>query len=161
MAAFVVFGAIAVAAALGVVLSRNAVVSALWLALTLVATAGVFLVLGAEFLAIIQIVVYAGAIVVFFLFVVMLVSGGRPELGEQGRWLHRYLSWLAVPALFMLLAFVFTIAGRELQPAATVAGKTRDLAALLFSRYLAPFELASVLLLVAMVGAVALAKKRS
>ena len=153
-AAFLVFGFVAVLAAVMVVASRNPVVAALWLALALASTAGLFVVLGAEFLGAIQIILYAGAVMVFFLFVVMSINMELPKKQAE----HPYQNMLAVfgPMAFVLiLLFVFRLAALpETSLLDTTIDNSSALAAELFSRYLAPFEFASVLLLIAMVGAV-------
>ena len=165
MIAFGLLALIAVLSALLVVGTRNPVVSALWLALTFVAVAGLFIVLGAEFLAAIQIIVYAGAILVFFLFVIMLLNLSKLPPAAEGE-IQRWLGlWLAA-AIGILAAFA--IRASEI-PASSGAGPVGDpqhvgntaaLAILLYRDYIYPFEIASVLLTAAVVGAVVLARKR-
>ena len=162
MLAFVILSFIALVAALMVVTNRNPVVSAMYLALTLAATAGLFLVLGAEFLAVIQVIVYAGAIMVFFLFVVMLLNVGKLGHPEED---HPYQFWIGLfGAIAMGLTLLFVVSmshlGEQTHPELSTASNTKALATELFTRYLAPFELSALLLLVAMVGAVVLAKRK-
>jgi NADH-quinone oxidoreductase subunit J len=148
-----------------VVTSQNTVHSALFLVANFLCVAIVFVVLAAEFLAVIQVLVYAGGIVVLYLFVVMLVNLKRPPEAALDA---RRRSRLGFGMAALLLAEVSTIlvytAGR---PAASVApsaalqgkGNTEIIGMLLYTEYLVPFEVASMLLLVAMIGAIILARK--
>lgn len=162
---FLVLSAMAVVAALGVVFNRNAVYSALSLLVNFSALAVLYLLLNAQFIAIVQVIVYAGAIVVLFLFVVML-------LGTSGEaWLENWFNWrtaLVVGAALVLLTLTGTVvfegvingAPGTLTPEQIAeVGQTQALGAVLFTDYLLPFELASVLLLVGMVGAVVLGQR--
>ena len=157
---FLVVAALAVAAALGVVLIRSAVHSALCLVSTLFLLAMLFLGLDAELIAILQIIVYAGAIVVLFLFVIMLLN-----LQTEGRSMTGPL--LVITGVLGSVAMALVIArGVERMPTIALPavpdtfGTTSLLADKLFTAYLVPFELTSFLLLVAVVGAVALAKRK-
>jgi NADH-quinone oxidoreductase subunit J len=164
--AFSILALVAVVASLFVVGSKNPVISALWLALTLVAVAGIFVVLHAEFLAAVQIIVYAGAILVFFLFVIMLLNLTRLPPGDPRlfqRWAGLYLALVVL----VLIAFAVQVSGGHFGPkgasppaSVAAAGNTEALAALLYTEYVFPFELASVLLTAAVVGAVVLARAR-
>ena len=164
--AFALLGLAAVVSAALVVLSRHPVISALWLALSFAATAGLFAVLHAEFLAAIQVMVYAGAILVFVLFVIMLLNLTRLPPSDSGpvqRWLGLYLAVLVL----VLLGFVVHLtpaaatAGSVAGAGLAGAGNTEALAALLYTRYIFPFELASLLLTAAVVGAWVLAHRRA
>ncbi len=161
---FLVLAFVAIAAALGMLLSRNAVYSALFLVLNFVTVAVFYLLLGAPFIAMAQITVYAGAIMVLFLFVIMLLGAERlPDA--------KVLPWqkpLAYGLAFVLAAeatYLFVVrarpAGDILPPEAAVntLDNLRALGIALFSDYLLPFEVTSILLLVAMVGAILLTKK--
>jgi len=164
MIAFGILASVALIAALMVVASRNPVVSAMWLALTLVAVAGVFVVLGAEFLAVVQLIVYAGAILVFFLFVVMLLNLGALAPGDGHR-VQRGLGLYLALALAIVIGLVVDrteVFGPRLEPAAALAGmgNTEAVATALFSRHLLAFELTAVLLTAAVVGAVRVASRR-
>jgi NADH-quinone oxidoreductase subunit J len=138
--------------------SRNPVTSAMFLVLTIVSLAGLFVLLHAFFLAAVQVLVYAGAVMVLFLFVIMLL-----DLKVEER---RHIQKLGVIGGLasvgaILGIFLWTLLHNSLpdpQPL-THEGGTRELGTLLFSQYLLPFEIVSVLLLVAMVGAVLLSKK--
>jgi len=201
---FIVFAAIAVVAALGVILSRKPVYSALFLLLNFATLAAMYILLQAQFLAAVQIIVYAGAIVVLFLFVVMLIGGGElgpgdRETSRQGAALRSLVSLsnglpkgdketrkqgdaatsLASPhgsaaprlrgalalvlAVLLLAAVGYGLVTGHLFPvqgnaAAFGQGSVEAIGAALYTDYLLPFELTSVLLLVGMVGAVVLAK---
>ena len=144
---------------------HSAVHSALWLIVALFGTAGLFLLRGAEFLFVVQIVLYIGGVVLLILFVVMLVN-----LDETAR-LRRFNKqwWIALAVVALVAVEVAFFLGRgastfQLQtpaPAAQVAeGNTEWLADTLFSEYLLPFEIASILLLVAVVGSVIMARKQ-
>jgi len=138
--------------------SRNPVTSAMFLVLCIVSMAGLFVLLQAFFLAAVQILVYAGAVMVLFLFVIMLMDLKEEE---RRKWKIFGLATggLAVAAVgAILLRLIWTgHPGEGLTPA--LAGETRQLGRVLFDKYLLPFEVLSVLLLVAMVGAILLSKK--
>ncbi len=159
---FYVFAALTLACGALVVanpFSRNPVTSAMFLVLTIVGLAGLFVLLHAFFLAAVQVLVYAGAVMVLFLFVIMLL-----DLKEEERRRIRafgfaagLVSGIAMLAIF-LRALMATHPGRDLPPP-SVEGTTAPLGKLLFTQYLLPFEIVSVLLLVAIVGVILLSKK--
>jgi NADH-quinone oxidoreductase subunit J len=146
-----------------VVTARNTVHCVLFLVANFLCVAMVYVMLGAEFLAIIQILVYAGGIVVLYLFVVMLVNlRFPPEIPVDKRRHSRLGLSLAVVMLAEISAILVYSAGRPVTPIAVPspqAGNTEIVGMLLYTDYLVPFELASMLLLVAMVGAILLARK--
>ncbi len=158
---FGIVGAIALTTAIAMLTSRNAIYSALFLVLTMCSLAVFFLILGGPFIAVVQVSVYAGAIMVLFLFVIMLL-GAEHTPGEQ------HLPWQ--PAVAILLAVVLlgmtgfvlwrTAPGWTARSAAPAAllGSVESVGKLLFSSYLFPFEVTSVLLLVAMVGAIVMTR---
>ncbi len=161
MTVFILTGAVAVAAALGLLFARNAVYAALFLVLNMFALAVLYLSLGAPFIAMVQITVYAGAIMVLFLFVIMLL--GAEQLKEDGGpigWQRPLALVLGVVLLAELAYFVFAAtAGRaRLLPPPEGFGDPHAVGLTLFQQYLLPFEVTSVLLLVAMVGAIVLVK---
>jgi len=139
--------------------SRNPVTSAMFLVLTIVSMAGLFVLLHAFFLAAVQVLVYAGAVMVLFLFVIMLLDPKE----EHRRGINRFgivagiVSGGAVGAIF-LKAVLATNPGANLA-SPTVEGATKPLGQMLFTDYLLPFEILSVLLLVAIVGVILLSKK--
>ena len=164
---FFIFAATAVIAAFGVVFNKNVVHSALWLLVNFCVLAMLYVSLNAQFLAVVQLLIYAGAVVVLFLFVVMLLGA---ELGEKvSSWLTVRNAFLAALGLVLLTLigtavfenpFVYQIAGKtgDLTPEAVAQfGQTQLISASLFTDYLLAFELASVLLLVGIVGVVWLA----
>ena len=162
---FYFLSAIAIGGALLTITRRNPVHSALALIFTLLALAGLYLMLYAPFVAAVQIVLYAGGIMVLFLFVIMLVNIEKAELEERfnKQWL---VGTLAALALGGLLVYVLRH-GQGIFPVAQEFVKnlpeepnTQQIGSLLYRNYLMPFEIASLLLLVAIVGAVVMAKKR-
>lgn len=160
---FLILALIAVASALGMLLSRNAVYSALFLVLNFVTVAVFYLLLGAPFIAMAQITVYAGAIMVLFLFVIMLL--GAESLTGISNWRKILFPGVLAVILFVEAAYLLIVkarpAGDVLQPEAAVntMDNLRQLGTSLFSDYLLPFEVVSILLLVAMVGAIILTNK--
>lgn len=160
--AFWLLGGLAVLGALGTVTRRSPVQAALFLALTLVATGGLFLVLHASFLAAIQVLVYAGAVLVLFLFVVMSVSHTEGEtFGLAQGTLGKLIGLAAVGVLGQRIVGLCLSSSSGTPSAALSAGfgDVRSVGRLLFSRYLLPFEAISVLLLVAIVAAVAVTRR--
>jgi NADH-quinone oxidoreductase subunit J len=155
---------VAAIAAFLVIIQRHAVYSALYLIITMGALAGIYVLLEGHFLWIIQIIVYAGAIMVLFLFVIMLLDLRR----EEELWARRDRGQILAAALLsgiLLVEMAFALGQRLAPPspeapaAATGFGTTETVGRLLFTDYLYPFEITSVILLVAMVGAMVLAKK--
>ncbi len=155
---FIVFAGLCVAAALNLLLQKHPINSALSLVVVMSSLAVLYLLLGAEFLAAAQIIVYAGAIMVLFTFVVMLLNAGREErtLGS------RAAAMLGFPAVAVVLAVIATVILKA-QGLGTVSlsdpiTSTADLSRVLFRDLLLPFEVTSVLILIAILGAVALAR---
>lgn len=165
---FIVFALIAVVAALGVILSRKPVYSALFLLLNFATLAVMYILLQAQFLAAVQIIVYAGAIVVLFLFVVMLIGGGElNDVRDPSKSLAARLTWPRVTALVLAVLLLAglgygLITGQLHQASGATAafgqGSVEAIGAVLYTDYLLPFEMTSVLLLVGMIGAVVLAR---
>ena len=138
--------------------SRNPVTSAMFLVLTIVSMAGLFVLLHAFFLAAVQVLVYAGAVMVLFLFVIMLL-----DLKEEARRKFKTFSLVAgvvsVGALAALTVKTLATSGVGQNLTPQIEGATMPLGAMLFRQYLLPFEIVSVLLLVALVGVILLSKK--
>lgn len=165
---FVVFSLVAIAAAVGVIVSRRPIYSALFLLTNFASLAAMYIMLQAQFLAAVQVIVYAGAIVVLFLFVVMLLGGGElNDVRDPSRPFLQRFGWqrfVAVALGVLLLAGVaYGLISGELSavqgdPNAFGQGSVQAIGAVLYTDYLLPFELASVLLLVGMIGAVVLAR---
>jgi NADH-quinone oxidoreductase subunit J len=153
----------AVASALLVVWNRNPVLSALFLVLNLGCVAVLFLTLAGEFLAAVQVILYAGAIMVLFLFVIMLL---RPDAAGPRFAAGRFVTGLVLGLAVLFGAAIVRAAGRlpgagVVPPASAPGfGSAAAVGSVLFTEYLYPFEIASLLLLVAMVGAVVLAKRK-
>ncbi len=159
--AFAILAALVVGSAAGLLLRRNPIHGALFLVVNLGSVAGLFLTLQAEFLAAAQVIVYAGAIAVLFVFAIMVLIPGKEETGPDPL---RGQRWMAVPLVgvfLVLLALVLRSAVlREPGQAVAVPGGVQALGRLLFTDYLFPFEVTSLLLLVAIVGVMALAKRK-
>ena len=166
---FLGFGALLVASSVMVILHRNPVTSALFLVLSFCSLAGIYLLLQAEFLGMVQVIVYAGAIMVLFLFVIMLLNLGERDPGDRGGWWPNKIVGAAVGIGLVVELFVL----RRAVPPATLVnppgsaaravaeyGAVQSLAVPLFQAYLVPFEITSLMLLAAIVGAVVLAKRR-
>lgn len=139
--------------------SRNPVTSAMFLVLTIASLAGLFVLLHAFFLAAVQVLVYAGAVMVLFLFVIMLLDL-KVEERRKIKIISAGAGTIAVGAILAIFLVSLLHAGPlPSQPQPTLEGSTVELGRRLFSDYLLPFEIVSVLLLVAMVGVVLLSKK--
>ncbi|HWZ51483.1 MAG TPA: NADH-quinone oxidoreductase subunit J [Granulicella sp.] len=167
LALFLIFGAVAVAGALNLLFQRHPINSALSLVVVMMSLAVLYWSLGAEFLAAAQVIVYSGAIMVLFVFVIMLLNAGEEERTKGSR-----IAYIAgVPgaaAIFCLLSFVFLSEGKALGGAAlggplsnvgALSSNIQEISTVLFTRLLLPFEVTSVLILVAILGAVVLARK--
>ncbi len=161
--AFYTLSAFILGFAIMVVSTRNTVHSVLFLVLNFLFVAALYVLLGADFLAVIQVLVYAGGIVVLYLFVVMLVNLKRPpEAHEDPHRRTRLGFGLAVAVLVELGAiagYASTRAPVAPRAAIPLSGNTEQVGWLLYTSYLIPFEVASMLLLVAMIGAIVLAKR--
>jgi NADH-quinone oxidoreductase subunit J len=159
---FYIFSGLTLVCALLVVanpFSRNPITSAMFLVLTIASLAGIFILLDAFFLAAVQVLVYAGAVIVLFLFVIMLLDL-KEEQRRRVRKFGLISGVISVAAISAIFARTFLSAQlRTPAPMPAMAGATRPLGDLLFSQYLLPFEIVSVLLLVAMVGTILLSKK--
>lgn len=156
---FYLFAVLTVLSALGVVGARNPVHSVLFLVLAFFSTAGLFVLIGAEFLAAILVMVYMGAVAILFLFVVMMLDVDFAQLRRES---VRYLPMgLAVGAVmvFELVMMVAHHHGGSASPVVAKVENTLEIGQVLYSRYLYPFEIASLILLVALIGAVVLAHR--
>ena len=157
--AFYVFSALMLLCAGLVILNRNPVTSAMCLVLCMTALAGLFVLLQAFFLAAVQILVYAGAVMVLFLFVIMLLDL-KEEVRRRIRLIRAVVSLVAVGAVAaIVLNIIWTSNPGAKLPAPTLVGATAPLGELLFKKFLLPFEILSLLLLVAMLGVILLSKK--
>ena len=158
---FLIFAAVAVMCAVNLVLQRHPISSALSLVGVMAALAALYLLLGGEFIAAAQLVVYAGAIMVLFLFVIMLLNAGtepKPKVKPLGK-------YFGTPLLVVFLGLMAWVVQTMLPVTAPVAfggftgGTAADIGKSLFTVYLLPFEVTSVLILVAILGAIVLARK--
>ena len=158
---FLTLAAVAVATAVGMLASRNAVYSVLFLVMNFITVAVLYLLLNAAFIAMVQVTVYAGAIMVLFLFVVMLLGAERLAADERLRWQRPAAAVLGLTLLGETgyVLFAGATAGGGL-PGAVVGdfGSPAAVGLMLFNDYLVPIEVASLLLLVAMVGAIVLSR---
>jgi len=163
---FFIFAVLAIASAIAMLVHRNPVYSALFLILTFFSIAGFYFLLEAQFLGIVQIIVYAGAIMVLFLFVIMLLNLRQEMRFPIGRGFQVIFGLVFVVLLFIQL-FLIARAGVQLGQVGSFSpekinavGNVEVLGGMLFTKYLFPFEVASVLLLVGIVGAIILGRKK-
>jgi NADH-quinone oxidoreductase subunit J len=164
---FYVFGSFAVGGAVGVVFAKSPIGSLLSMVTTLAAMAATFVLLEAHFLAAIQIIVYAGAIMVLFLFVIMLLNLGHDFQPDMKRGVFAILSFGTIGAIGGMLALrlrgeggsVAAAGGRAIDAAVREHGAVGAIAEPLYTTYVVPFEITGILLLVAIVGALVLAKR--
>tara|TARA_B100000315_G_C14254960_1_gene441446 strand:- start:77 stop:601 length:525 start_codon:yes stop_codon:yes gene_type:complete len=162
---FLFFAFTAVVSGTAMILQRNLVYCVLLLIMVMVSLAGLFLMLNAQFVAVIQIVVYAGAIMVLFLFVIMLLNISREESGAfrvQKPVAIILLILLAIPTISMILSATSGVSAIPSTPQGSFGlGEVEYIGRLLFTKYLLPVEIAGVLLLIGIVGAVVLTKRGS
>ncbi len=160
---FFAFAALCIAGALLLILAREPIHSAVALVLVMVALAALYLLLGAPFIAAVQVIVYAGAIMVLFVFVIMLLNAG---VEERTNW-SKVAKFGGLPVgIFFLLELGHWLAHSAAGTAVangpggpSTALSTRDLSVMLFQKYLFPFEATSILILIAILGALVLAKR--
>jgi NADH-quinone oxidoreductase subunit J len=157
---FLALALVAVVSAIGMLLTRNTVYSALLLILNFVTLAVIYLVLGAPFIAFAQITIYAGAIMVLFLFVIMLLGPNQPPLLENLPW-QRPLAIISGAIILVEALYILLVQGGVKltlpNPAANFANPT-DIGTILFNKYTLPFEVTSVILVVAVIGAIVLTR---
>jgi NADH-quinone oxidoreductase subunit J len=158
IAVFLILAAVAVAGAVSLILQRHPIHSALSLIVVMVSLAGLYLLQGAEFIAAVQIIVYGGAIMVLFVFVIMLLNAGEEERTNMSG-MARFVG-VPLGVVFLLeVAYWIARATSHMTPASAEAVSTRDLSTLLFREYVFPFELTSFLILIALLGALVLARR--
>ena len=156
---FWVLATIALVSALMVVTSKNPVFSVIWLIITFFTISGHYILLNAQFLAVVNIIVYAGAIMVLFLFVIMLMNLSKDTEPQKNKWLKMAG---AIAGGLLLLVLVAALRNTERSMAEMTTGDIgliQNLGKVLFNEYVVPFEISSVLFLSAMVGAVVIGKK--
>ncbi len=162
---FYVFSAVLIAAALGVVVTRNPVHSALCLVMCFFTSAAIWLLIEAEFLAIVLVLVYVGAVMVLFLFVVMMLDINVEEI-RRGFTRYAWLGWLTAFVVIAQLVGVFWFRGLGIDATGGMAAlpadysNTRELGKVLYTHFVYPFELAAVVLLVAIIAAISLTMRR-
>jgi NADH-quinone oxidoreductase subunit J len=157
---FYFLSALALGSSIMVVISKNPIYSVLWLIVTLVAISGHYILLNAQFLGIVNLIVYAGAIMVLFLFVIMLMNLDAETEPQKNKWMR--LAGV-VSGGCLLLVIVAALKNAEVKGQAAIGqgdiGLIEQLGKALFTDYVVPFEISSVLFLSAMVGAVVVGKK--
>ena len=161
---FIVFGAICIAGAINLLIQRHPINSALSLVVVMGSLALIYMLLGAEFVAAVQVIVYAGAIMVLFVFVIMLLNAGVEERTRGSR-IALLLGGPGVVLLVGMISWIiFTndkqLGGVQIGSMVTQTDNTHSIANLLFRDFLLPFEITSVLILIAIMGAVVLAARR-
>lgn len=156
---FWVLSVVALFSAVMVVVSRNPVYSVLWLIITFFTISGHYILLNAQFLAIVNIIVYAGAIMVLFLFVIMLMNLNKATEPQKNGWLKLAGAVAGGCLLVVLVAALRNTENSLAQTGEGDIGLIQNLGKVLFSDYVVPFEISSVLFLSAMVGAVVIGKK--
>jgi len=160
---FIILAVVAIFSGLMVILKKNPIASVLFLVLTLFCTAALYVLLAAPFIAVIQIIVYAGAVMVLFLFVIMLLNLNRIQ--EGGALILKILGVVVAGLMLVVTAVVLRSVAIPadsgfLRPLQAGFGSVEAVGRSLFTTYLLPFEIASFLLLAAIIGAVVLAKKK-
>jgi NADH-quinone oxidoreductase subunit J len=157
---FFLLSILAIWSALMVLISRKPIHSVLYLTLTFFAIAGHYVLLNAQFLAVVHIIVYAGAIMVLFLFTVMLLNLNKDERSPKPKWVK---AAAILSGMMLALVLIAIFRGYDIKvvqnPTLTQIGLVKNLGTILYHEYLVPFELSSILFLTAMVGAVMLGKK--
>jgi NADH-quinone oxidoreductase subunit J len=164
---FWMLAVMSVGSALVVITRKNAIYSALFLVVCFFSIAGLYVLLNAQFIAAVQVIVYAGAVMVLFLFAIMLLQSGRVQ-GEESATLQTALGWvfgiaLGVQVIVLIGALRMATIAKNMQVTDDMIrdiGSTEIVGYALYSRYIYPFEAVSVLLLVAIVGAVIIAKRK-
>jgi NADH-quinone oxidoreductase subunit J len=157
--AFIVLAAVGAMSSIATVTARNVVHAALYLVVTLLSVGAVYLLLGAEFVAWVQILIYVGAIVILFLFGLMLTKApiGRDSLDNQHRWVGALVGFGVFAGLAFLIQDAFPLQDAVAAPG--FRGSTGSVGQAIFHSYVLPFEAVSFLLLAALIGAVVLARK--
>lgn len=156
--AFHTLAAVSCISALLVVFVRNIVHAVLWLAVFFMSMAGVFLTLNAEFIALVQVMVYAGAVCIMVVFGIMLIR--RLDMGDTNPFNSQTVASAGVVALVIMLSAFLSFKYGAVEPVGVVPGNSvENIATIMLSKYVIPFEVAALLLLVALIGAIFLAKE--
>ncbi|MCX8010458.1 MAG: NADH-quinone oxidoreductase subunit J [Ignavibacteria bacterium] len=162
---FIFFSLLAIFSAVMMITRINPIISALFLILNFFSFAGFYLILNAQYIAALQIIVYAGAIMVLFVFVILLLNLGDEESLTEKINLRKISALAFGVVIFIQLAYVILFPGRSFLPTSqsadsVYAGKIENIGTALFTTYLIPFEITSMLLLSAIIGAIILAKRK-
>ncbi len=158
LALFLIFGVVCVAGAVNLLIQTHPIQSALSLIVVMASLAVEYLLLGAEFVAAVQVIVYAGAIMVLFVFVIMLLNAGEEE-HSQGSHIALLLGLPSLMLVGVLLTWSVMHQSTDSVRIGSLYGDPKTIGKLLFSQYLLPFEITSLLILIAIMGAVVLASK--
>ncbi|MFQ6082964.1 MAG: NADH-quinone oxidoreductase subunit J [Candidatus Aminicenantia bacterium] len=157
---FILLALTAIGAVIGMILSKNQAYNALFLALSFAAIGGLYGLLDAPFIAVVQIIIYAGAIIVLFMFVIMIINLRKGIAPEKKKW-TTYLALILGLAIFIQIIFTFSSTFSIIgQTGLEKKGSPFNLGVILFSDYLYPFEITSLLILAALVGAIVLLKRK-
>jgi NADH-quinone oxidoreductase subunit J len=164
IAIFLLFAGVAIVSAANILIQRHPIYSALSLIVTFIALAGIYIQMHAEFIAVMQIVVYTGAIMVLFIFVIMLLNVGAeqrvPDRVHVVRYFGLPLAGLLIVEIGLIVSRAFSHEGISVESASiNLSGNTQMIGKALYTQYALPFEVTSILLLVAIVGAIVMAKK--
>jgi NADH-quinone oxidoreductase subunit J len=157
---FFLLAIVSIASVLAMIFSKDQAYNALFLILAFVCMGGLFALLEAPFIAAVQIIIYAGAIMILFIFVVMMIDMRKGLGPEKKRWT---MGFAVIVAVVLVVELVLTVKG-ALEPVGRAVveniGSPTDLGRLLFTKYLYPFEITSILIIAALVGSIVLVKKR-
>ncbi len=161
MAVFLFFllAIVSVGAVIGMIISRHAAHNALFLAVAFTALGGLFALLNAPFVAAVQIIIYAGAIMVLFIFVIMMIHPRESMPPSPKRWVYGLGAFLMAVVLLELVLVLRSLPQMASAPSTSI-GHPQDLGRLLFTKYLYPFEITSLLIIAALVGAIYLARRK-
>jgi len=157
---FIILAITCIGGVLGMILSKNQAYSALYLVLTFAALGGLFALLDAPFIAVVQIIIYAGAIMVLFIFVIMMINLREGISPEKKKWTITFsliLAFVLLIELLVALSGKFSLLGKTGE---AKLGSPSELGKLLFTDYIYPFEITSILIIAALVGAIVLVKKK-
>ena len=157
---FFLLAAICIGSILGMIISKNQAYSALFLVVCFACTAGIFAMLDAPFIAAVQIIIYAGAIMVLFIFVIMMIDVRRGLSPERKKWTIIFALGIAGILVIELLVALRSAFSQLGEATTGELGNPADLGELLFTKYLYPFEITSILIIAVLVGAIVLVKKK-
>jgi NADH-quinone oxidoreductase subunit J len=157
---FVLLSLTCIGSILGMILSKNQAYSALYLILAFVCTGGLFGLMNAPFIAVVQIIIYAGAIMVLFIFVIMMIDIRKGLSSERKKWILYPSLGIGLVLIIELIVILNNALGPSKASAVQSIGSPKTLGKILFTKYLYPFEITSILIIAALVGALVLVKKK-